>query len=99
MGFVGFKTNTKEDKDLEELELLLRRMDPYQRIGSRSAAVKEAVRIALFHIKNSYFYKKGLTLPDKAKSSRKDRRSITVIPKPEERQGMSAVATRTPLYK
>lgn len=61
MGYVGFKTNLKEEKDIEELETLLRNMDPHQKIGSRSAVVKEAVRIALFHIKNSYFYKKGLT--------------------------------------
>lgn len=53
----------------------MRSMDPLQKIGNRSAAVKEAVRIALFHLKQSYFYDRdltfktqGLTAPEKSGS-------------------------------
>lgn len=63
MGYVGFKINEQEEKELQELETLLRSMDPLQKIGNRSAAIKESVRIALFHIKQTYFYNKDLVLP------------------------------------
>ncbi len=82
MGYVGFKTNPKEEKELEELETLLRSIDPLHKIGSRSAAVKESVRIALFHIKNSYFYGRGLTKDLKLKSC--------VSQKPPSKQIMSS---------
>lgn len=65
MGYVGFKTNEQEEKELQELETLLRNMDPLSKISNRSAAVKESIKIALFHLKQTYFYNKDMVIEAK----------------------------------
>lgn len=65
MGFIGLKTNEIEESEIKELEALLIKLDPEHNIIDRSKAIKEAVRIALFHMKNTYFHAKGLTTPPK----------------------------------
>ena len=65
MGYVGFKINKEEEKELQELEKILRSMDPLSKISNRSAAVKESVKIALFYLKQTYFYNKDLVIETK----------------------------------
>lgn len=56
MGLITLRTNEDEDKMIDELDFQLRRLD--LGVKDRSKVIKEGLRIALYYIKNSPFYKK-----------------------------------------
>lgn len=79
MKFVGLKINKKQEQDLDDLELHLRRINP--KIKSRSAAIKEAIRITLHMIRNNPLYKQdGLTEQFKPGTEVPQSRFVTRIP-------------------
>jgi len=82
MGFVGLRTTNKQDKDIDELETELRRIKPH--VTSKSAAIKEAIKLALWYIKSSPLYKpECLTEAFKPANEVKQTRDIVLIPSSE----------------
>lgn len=76
--FIGTKWKEKDMQQLNELEEALRRINP--NIHSRSAAIKQAVKIALHHIKADPIYQQiGKTEGSEQKNSTLQKRPITQI--------------------
>lgn len=79
MGFVGLRTTLEEDRDIDELETMLRRIGPLK-VESRTDAIKQALRIAAWYLKTGPFFPGDcLTGKEKPEKHGPERRPKSII--------------------